>query len=261
MQQRSGARDLGLAVALLAALSRFVEGAYLPAATALILLVAVSGSARLREPRDSRRWRPDRLVLPGLAALAGVGVGRLVEPMPWLAVISAGTWLAVAWAAAVEADPVLSDGSHPRPVAVRLGALALAFAAFAAIGGLVPRSLPGGGWQPDVATSLAALALAVGVGALTGVRIAALPPHTAGRLVGAFVLYGLVTAATGALVWVLGLPRLFGPALLLLAVYVTTSLRESGEPERSRVRLAGETLGLFLAGGAIVGLGLLTRQW
>jgi hypothetical protein len=261
MQQRSGARDLGLAVASLAALSRFVEGVYLPAATALTVLVAVAGSARLRDDRDLQRWRPDRLVLPGLAAFAGVGVARLVEPVPWLAAIAAGTWLAVAWAAAAEADPVLSDGSHPHPAGVRLGALGLAFAAFAAVGGVVPHSLPGGGWQPDTATSLAALSLAVAAGALTGYRIAAVPPHAPRGPVAAFFEYGLVVAGTGVVVWVLGLPRLFGPALLLMAMYVTTSLRESDEPIRSNARLVEETAALILAGAAIVALGLLTRQW
>jgi hypothetical protein len=261
MQQRSGARELGLAVACLAALSRFVQGPALPAIAALIVLLAVAGSARLRDPRDRFPGRADRLVLPGLAAFAGVGVARLVEPMPWLAGIFAGTWLAVAWAAAAEAEPILSDGSHARPVAIRLGSLGLSFASFAAIGGLVPRSLPGGGWQPDAATSLAALTLLVATGSLAGCRIAAVAPNGTGSLWKPFVEYALVVAATGSLVWVLGLPRLFGPALLLLAMYIVTALRESDRPLRSNARLVREILALGLVGAAVVGLGLLTRQW
>jgi hypothetical protein len=65
----------------------------------------------------------------------------------------------------------------------------------------------------------------------------------------------------GAVVWVLGLPRLFGPALLLVAMYLATSLRESDEPVRSNVRLVEESTALVLAGLAVVVLGLLTRQW
>ena len=234
-----------------------------PAATALIVLVAVSGSARLRGERNPERWRPERLILPGLAAFAAVGVARLVDPVPWLACVFAGSWLIVAWVASIEADPprTLSDGSHARPVAARLGAFGLAFGAFAAVGGLIPGILPGGGRQPDIATSLAALGLLVVAGSLAGARIASVRPHTAGRVAAAFCLYAIVLIPTGIVVWVLGLPRLFGPALLLLATYLATCLRESDEPLRSNVRLLAEVSALILAGLAVVGLGLLTRQW
>jgi hypothetical protein len=62
-------------------------------------------------------------------------------------------------------------------------------------------------------------------------------------------------------VWVLGLPRLFGPALLLLVMYLATSVRESDEPIRSNGRLLQESAALVLAGVGVVVLGLLTRQW
>jgi hypothetical protein len=263
MQHRSGARELGLAVALLAALSRFVEGEHLPAAAALIVVVGVSGSARLGGDHGPDRWLPDRLILPGLAAFAGVGIARLVDPVPWLAAVFAGTWLVVAWATSVESDPprALSDGSHARPVAVRLGAFGLAFGAFAAVGGLVPGSIPGGGRQPEMATSLAALALLVVAGSLAGARIAAVRPHGAGHVFVAFCQYAMVLVPAGIMVWVLGLPRLFGPALLLLATYLATSMRESEEPLRSNTRLLEETAALVLAGLGVIALGLLTRQW
>jgi hypothetical protein len=261
MQQRSGARELGLAVASLAALSRFVDGAYLPAATLLIVTAAVSGSARLQNERGRDPWHLERLILPGLAAFAGVGIARLVGPMPWLAGIFAATWLAVAWAASIEADPPHppAGGSHAHPVAVRLGAFGLAFGAFAAVGGLVPGSIPGGGRQPEIATSLAALALLIATGSLAGVRIATVGPH--GRMTVALCQYVLVLVPAGMVVWVLGLPRLFGPALLLLVMYLATSVRESDEPIRSNGRLLQESAALVLAGVGVVVLGLLTRQW
>ncbi len=263
MQQRSGARELGLVVASLAALSRFVDGPYLPAATALIVGAAVAGSARLEGDRGRASNRPLRLILPGLAAFAGVGIARLVGPVPWLAGIFAATWLAVAWAASIEADspPTSADGSHAGPGAVRLGTFGLAFGAFAAVGGLVPGSIPGGGHQPDLATSLAALALLIATGSLAGVRLAAVRPHTAGRMAVALCQYVLVLVPAGVVVWVLGLPRLFGPALLLAVMYLATSVRESEGPIRSNGRLLQESAALVLAGAGVVVLGLLTRQW
>jgi hypothetical protein len=98
-------------------------------------------------------------------------------------------------------------------------------------------------------------------GSLAGARTAAVRPHTAGRVVAAFCQYAIVLAPTGIAVWVMGLPRLFGPALLLLATYLATSLRESDEPLGSNVRRLEEVAVLVLAGLAVVALGLLTRQW
>jgi hypothetical protein len=261
MQRRNGATELGLAVASLAAMCRFVEGPYLPAATALIVLLAVFGSARLQGQGGPDGTRPERLIMPGLAAFAGVGIARLAGPVPWLAGVFAVTWLAVTWAVSVEAEPVLADGSHARPVSVRLGSFSLAFGAFAAVGGLVPGSIPGGGHQPDAPTSLAALTLLIATGSLAGCRVATVRPHTGRRVATAFIQYALVLVPAGAVVWVLGLPRLFGPALLLVAIYLATSLRESDDPVRSNIRLVEESVALVLAGLAVVVLGLLSRQW
>jgi hypothetical protein len=58
---------------------------------------------------------------------------------------------------------------------------------------------------------------------------------------------------------VLALPRLFGPAVLALATYLVTSLRESEEPVRFNARLLEETGVLVLAGVAVVVLGLLVK--
>jgi hypothetical protein len=57
----------------------------------------------------------------------------------------------------------------------------------------------------------------------------------------------------------LALPRLFGPAVLVLAVFLVTSLRESDEPVRFNVRLLEETGVLLLAGVAVLVVGLLVK--
>jgi hypothetical protein len=58
---------------------------------------------------------------------------------------------------------------------------------------------------------------------------------------------------------VLALPRLFGPAVLVLAAYLVTSLRESDEPVRFNGRLIEETLVLILAGAVVVVLGVFVK--
>jgi hypothetical protein len=69
----------------------------------------------------------------------------------------------------------------------------------------------------------------------------------------------MIVAPVGVLVRVLALPRLFGPAVLVLAVYILTSLRESDEPVRFNARLLEETGVLILAGVAVVVLGLVVK--
>jgi len=53
---------------------------------------------------------------------------------------------------------------------------------------------------------------------------------------------------------VLALPRLFGPAVLALATYLVTSLRESEEPVRFNARLLEETAVLAVAGALVIGV-------
>jgi hypothetical protein len=267
MQKRSGALELGLIVATLMALSRFVNDAPLWAATALTAVVAASGTASLLGELRPWRWPLDRVVLPALAAFVALGAVRLVDPVPWLAFAFGGSWAVTSWIVSVEtagahggsAGSVTADGSHARPTAARLGAFGLAFLGFAAIGGIVPGGVAGDGQPLTVAAFVATIVLDVAIGGLAGYRIAAVRPHTPSETAMAFYLYSMVIAPVGVLVRVLALPRLFGPALLVLATYLVTSLRESNEPVRFNARLLEETGVLILAGVAVVVLGMLVR--
>jgi hypothetical protein len=261
MQQRNGAREVGLLVASLATLARFTYDLPLLAATVLIVVVAVSGTAWLRGERSPLEWRLDRLVLPGLAAFASAGVTHLADPVPWLALFFAGSWLVTAWAVAIETVPIeaLPDGSHARPVAARLGAFGLAFLGFAAVGGVIPGGLPGGGQPVTVGSFSAAIVLQVMVGGLAGYRIAAVRPHTARQIVAAFYEYAMALVPVAVVIRVLELPRLFGPALLVLTTYLVTSWRESEEPVRFNLRLLEETFALVMAGIVVAAIGLLAK--
>ena len=151
---------------------------------------------------------------------------------------------------------------HPRPVAVRATSLGLAFAAFAAIGGLVPGSLAGAGEPLSMPTLAATVALDILVGGLAGYRIASITSTSRfDRIVRLLAIgqYALPVGVAGALLRALALPRLFGPALLTLVAYVVTVVRESPEPVLYNRRLLQEAAVLGLAGALAVVWGLLVR--
>ena len=268
MQQRNVTRELGLIVATLAVVSGFVTDSPLWAATALTAVVAAAGTASLLGELRPWRWPLDRVVLPALAAFVSVGMARLVDPVPWLPVVFAGSWAVTTWVASIETAPataggrpgsVAPDGTHARSTAARLGAFGLAFLGFAAIGGIVPGGVAGDGQPLTVAAFLATIVLDVAVGGLAGYRIAAVRPHTPGQAAVAFYLYSMIVAPVGVMVRVLALPRLFGPAVLALALYLVTSLRESDEPVRVNARLLEETALLIVAGAVVVAIGLAVK--
>jgi hypothetical protein len=306
MQQRNGARELGLIVAALGVLVHFVDPAPAAVATALIAAAAAAGTGNLLG--EGRPWRMPLipLVLPALAAFSIVGIARLVDPVPWLGVVFVAAWAAVAWIVRLEAIPLEAGGdarpaaarpasaatetvrlrprrrvefdlpqivaepietgpelpAHPRPVAVRATSLGLAFVAFTAIGGIVPGGLAGGGGSLSLNALAATVTLDVVVGGLVGYRIASIARTSRfDRIVRVLAVgqYAVPVGIAGALLRVLALPRLFGPALLTLVIYVVTVVRESPEPVLYNRRLLQEAAVLGLAGTLAVVWGLVVR--
>ena len=129
---------------------------------------------------------------------------------------------------------------HPRPLAVRWAAFGLTFPAFVAAGALVP-----GGLSIDHAqitsVHLAELVVLNGaIGGVIGYRMASLTsPHRFDRIVRIVAIgqYALPLAAATFVLREMALPRLFIPALLALAVYGATELRESPDPVPQNPRL------------------------
>jgi hypothetical protein len=296
-QERNGARELGLITAALAVGVHFVDGPPLWIATGLMIAAVVAAVTHLLG--DWRPWRvaPERLVLPGLAAFGVAGIAHLFAPVPWLAVVFVGAWLLMTWVveletatgeghaaaapghvavapdhvavapgqvAVAEGDPhgVESDGpgdGHPRQFEVRVGTLGIAFLAFAAVGGFVPGGLAGDGKALTALALVATIALDVVIGGLAGYRIAALRVRTWREGVVAMYQYAVASGHIGGFLRVLALPRLFGPALLTLLLYLVTGFRESPTPIRRSRRLIEESGLLVLAGAAAVVWGLLAK--
>ena len=151
---------------------------------------------------------------------------------------------------------------HPRPLAVHAAALGLAFLAYVAAGGLVPGGLALDR-EPLSVTHLAEFVfLCAGIAGVVGYRLASLTtPHRFDRIVRVWAIgqYALPIAVAAAFLRWMALPRLFIPALLALATYVITLVRESPEPVQENRRLLQE-LGLMgIAALAVIVWGLEIR--
>ncbi len=276
MRNRTGAPELGLLVALFAVVARFADEVTFWPAAGLVVVAVVAGMASLVGEARPWRWPIDAVALPALATFGSLGIVRLVEPGPWLAVVGVAAFVVVSWvvrlelrrAAAAQAavgfqalaqDPDLAETLSAESTPARLAAFGLVFASLAAIGGIVPGGVAANGQSVTVPAFLATIVLDVAVAILAGYRILALRPHGRNDVLAASYLYLLTVAPAGVLIRVLALPRLFGPAILTLAFYIVTSLRESDEPVRFNARLLEETAILVLAGAALAMIGLVVR--
>ncbi len=151
---------------------------------------------------------------------------------------------------------------HPRPLAVRSGALGIVFLGFVAAGALVPGGLALE-HESFSRMHLAELALLNGaIAGAVGYRISALrSPHRFDRIVRIVAIgqYALPVAIATVVLRSMDLPRLFIPALLAVAVYALTGVRESPEPVPQNTRLVRELAVLGLAAGAAIAWGLVIR--
>jgi len=239
MQQRNGARELGLIVATLAAVGRFVTDEPLWVATALTVIVAAAGTASLLGELRPWRWPLDRVSLPAMAAFASVGVAHLID--------RCRGWRASSRSRGGHGVGGLDrDGlGHARGRARRSRGTALTR-------DRPPRASAPSGWRFWVSRPSAA-SFRWHRRRRTAAERRGIPGHDrpgrghrragrlpdrgraaalAGHAAVAFYQYSMIVAPVGVLVRVLALPRLFGPAVLVLAVYILTSLRESDEPVR-----------------------------
>lgn len=151
---------------------------------------------------------------------------------------------------------------HPRPLAVRFTALALAFLGFVAVGGLVPDGLALDRQALSTTNLAEFVALSAGVAGLVGYRMAALAsPHRFDRIVRVVAVgqYAVPVAVAAAVLRSLSLPILFVPALLALVVYVLSDLRGSPEPAPQSLPLLQELAIVGVAGLAVIVWGLLAR--
>jgi hypothetical protein len=145
------------------------------------------------------------------------------------------------------------------------GALVVAFIGFLGVAAAVPGGLPGPG-SPIASPStlplesLAVLATADGViAALLGYRAAALRGTNRREVLWAAMTCGVVVAIGAGALRAMALPRLVGPALLVVVFYLWDSAHAAVRPEQRDVRRIWEALLLALAGIVTVAWSLNVR--
>ncbi|MFI5259133.1 MAG: hypothetical protein ACHQ01_05930 [Candidatus Limnocylindrales bacterium] len=119
MQQRNLARELALVVAPVAVLVHWLDPAQAVGVTALITFAAAAGTATIAGQWRPWRWPAIPLALPALAAFSIAGIARVVDPVPWLAIVFAVGCAMLAWVVGLEtsaaalAAPEDPDASEP----------------------------------------------------------------------------------------------------------------------------------------------------
>jgi hypothetical protein len=256
-----------------AAFGRLAEGPALWAAALLaglaLALAALEALGRSSEaPGLAELGVPvEGLLLPavtGIAAVTGlhlVPVGLLLVP----GLVAVGALAA----ASVEIERrilVRQGGPTAADRTVVLGAAVfLAFLGFAGIARAIPGALveplPTGAETAVTGLPLEALALLASldglIAGILGYRLAALQSPTVRGALGAALSYAAVIAIAAAAVRAMGLPRLLGPALLTLVLYLWSAYRGVPRSAHRDARWVWETLLLGALGVLVVAWNLL----
>ena len=247
-------------------MSAVVEGPAVWIVAGLVLAATLLGTLQLLGTAEGGDLEAgvavESLLVPGVAALGAVGAIRVV-PLG-LAVLGALVLVAalIDRAIADEARIAASaDGptAEDRPRALS-AMLVVALVAFIGIAAIVPNGLAG--TQPDGAPApplpigdLVLLALAdAAVAALLGYRAAALRLASARTAVWAALTSAVAIALGAAALRAMGIPRLIGPALLMLLFYLWDSIHAAPSSRRRDPRWLWETI-------VLVGFGAVVAFW
>jgi hypothetical protein len=261
MGTTGAARDLAAVAMTVALLSTLVEGPPTWLLAAILLAAVLFGSLQVLGEGVAATAGPgvpvESLLVPALTAVAVAGSLRLV-PMGILMVpaVLAGGWLLLR-VLATEARILASPGgpsSAERTSLVGTG-LVVAFLAFLGAAALVPGSLPdvGAVTAGPTGAQLATLASADAVVAfLLGYRVAALRTTNA-RDVLWFAVSSAIAVAIGAVALrAMEIPRLLGPALLVLVFFLWDAMHGVTTTRRHDRRRIWEAVLLAILGVVVV---------
>ncbi|MCU0484012.1 MAG: hypothetical protein MUC54_07070 [Chloroflexi bacterium] len=262
---------VALAVGL-AGVARIAEGpalwgmAILAAAALAVATLEVLGADQADDP-GALGVPIEALILPAVAALGTTTALHLVPVGLLLAPGLVATGALVTAAVAVERR-ILARRSGPTDAdrtALLSLIMLLAFVAFAGMAAAIPGALveplPTGdeAGPPGIPLErVTLLALLDGlVAGLLGYRLAALRGSTVRSALAAALSYVAVVAIAAAALRAMGLPRLLGPALLTLVLYLWSAYRSVPRTARRDVRWIWEVILLTALGIAVVAWNLL----
>jgi hypothetical protein len=241
----SGARDLAIAVGVIVALARFApEGFVWPIAVVLLAAVYLGALQVVGEadPAAQSTGVPiESVVLPAAAALAALGAVRLVPIGLALApaLVLAGGLVGLTLVTELRIARASGPASSTDRTAVQVEILLVGFLGFAGVAALVPGGLPqpGDGSATVDPVALAWVAQAGGdavLAFLLAYRAAALRSSIF-RDVTWFAITGAVIVAIAAVALrSIEIPRILGPALLVLVFFLWDAIHSGGRPARRR---------------------------
>jgi hypothetical protein len=259
-----GARDLAVTVGLIVALARFAPDTFIwPIALVLLAGVVVGALQVVAEaaPGAGSAGVPvESLILPGAAALAALGGIRLVPIGIALApaIVLAGGLVGLALVTELRIARASGPPSSADRTAVLIEVLVIGFLGFAGVASLVPGGLPipGQGGGALGANGVAVLAQAGGdaiIGFLLAYRVAALR-STNLRDVGWFGVSGAAVVAIAAVALrSIEIPRILGPALLVLVFFLWDAIHSGGGVRRRDPLRRWETLALVVLAIIVIG--------
>lgn len=245
MSGESGARDLAIAVGVIVALARFApEGFVWPIAVVLLAAVYLGALQIVGEadPAAQSAGVPiESVILPGAASLAALGGVRLVPIGLVLApaVVIASGLVGLTLVTELRLARATGPPSSTDRTVVLIEILFVGFLGFAGVAALVPGGLPTPG---EVNGSLNPAPLAwVGqaggdalIALLLGYRAAALRSSSF-RDVAWFAVTGAAVVAIAAVALrSIEIPRILGPALLVLVFFLWDAIHSGGRPRRRR---------------------------
>lgn len=261
LDDRPGQRDLALVAVTIVGLSRLVEPPLVWLVAVLLLGAVVLGALQVLSdelgPREAGAGVAiEALILPAVAAVACLGAIRLVPFGLWLVPALGVTWLLVRRTLAMEAriHRASSGLSTDDRTAVLVTILLVSFIGFTGVAAMVPGGLvePTNGPGPLPETNLLILAIGDGIIAgLLGYRAVALRLSNLVDALWSAGMYAAAIAIGAAALRAMEIPRLVGPALLTLAVYLWDALTGTAPARRREWRWIWQT-GLLAALGVVV---------
>ena len=262
-------RELVLMASIVIALSRLLEGPLEWLVAGLLAASVVTGSLWLFGAGHPRGIAVESTILPALAAVASIGVLRVVpDGLPILVAVALAALL-LDRALALElhllrrtAPASADDRTYVLGLAVLVSFLAFIGAAALVQGGLVepastagidPGVGAGSGTSPLSESALVVLAVTDAlVGGLLGFRLSVLRERTRRTALWSAGTYAAVVAIADGAIRAVALPRLLGPAIVTLVFFLWDAIRGSPPDQRRDPRWIWQTALLGILGVAVI---------
>lgn len=269
MRTHGASRDLVATAMVVVLVSRFVEGPAAWLVGVCLFLAVFLGTLQIlgdEVPATTGSGVPvEALVAPGATVIAIFGTMRLVPAgILLLPAILIGAWLLVrvmgteSRLLASETGPSAADRTM-----VMAQALIVGFFAFAGMAALVPAGFPDAGTvaQAPTGAQLAALAAADGfVAFLLGYRAAALRSSNLRDVVWFASTNAVLLAIAAAALRAMEIPRLLGPALLVLVFFLWDVVHGNAPSRRRDSRRIWEAVLLAVLGVLVVAWSIRLRS-